>query len=157
MRAPRDAIAAARKLRRALSAPEAMLWSRLRARAPAMPAFRRRHPIGPYVLDFYCANARLAVEIDGRSHEVENRPQRDARRDASLRAQGVTVRRIPAAEVLSGVDNAADGIMRHAMAMIAASGPLHRPHSPSKDGRLSTSYEAGPPPPQAGEDGASRA
>ena len=87
-------MAAARKLRRNLSAPEAMLWSRLRARAPGRPSFRRQHPIGPYVLDFYCAKARLAVEIDGMSHDVEDRPQRDQRRDAWLAAHGVTVMRI---------------------------------------------------------------
>ncbi len=106
-----------------------------------MPAFRRQHPIGPYVLDFYCAKARLAAEIDGMSHNVEDRPQRGARRDAWLRAQGVTVWRIAAADVLSGLDDAADGIMRLAAEMMEAEHPLHRP-------------SAGPPPPQAGEDGA---
>ena len=102
MSAPRETVAAARKLRRALSTPEVMLWSRLRVRAPGMPAFRRQRPIGPYVIDFYCAKARRAVEIDGMSHDVENRPERDARRDAWLRAQGVTVCRIAAADVLRG-------------------------------------------------------
>jgi very-short-patch-repair endonuclease len=96
MRAPKETIDNARRLRRALSPPEARLWSRLRARAPGMPAFRRQHPIGPYVLDFYCAKARLAVEIDGMSHDLGDRPQRDIRRDAWLGSQGVTVMRIPA-------------------------------------------------------------
>ncbi len=137
MRAPRETIVAARKLRRALSAPEAMLWSWLRARAAETPAFRRQHPIGPYMLDFYYAKARLAVEIDGLSHDAEGRPQRDARRDAWLRAQGVTVQRIPASDVLASVDGVADGIMRQAMDMIGASSPLHRP-------------SAGPPPPLRG-------
>jgi very-short-patch-repair endonuclease len=59
MRAPPRTIAIARKLRRSLSPPEARLWSRLRARAPGTPVFRRQHPIGPYVLDFYCAKAAL--------------------------------------------------------------------------------------------------
>jgi very-short-patch-repair endonuclease len=65
MKAPTETIANARRLRRALSPPEARLRSRLRARSPGAPAFRRQHPIGPYVLDFYCAKARFAVEIDG--------------------------------------------------------------------------------------------
>jgi very-short-patch-repair endonuclease len=43
-----------------------------------MPVFRRQHPIGRYVLDFYCAGARLAVEIDGLSHDLGDRPQRDS-------------------------------------------------------------------------------
>ncbi len=113
------------------------MWSRLRTRSPELPAFRRQHPVGPYVLDFYCARARLAVEIDGTSHEVEDRPRRDARRDAWLRAQGVTVQRIAAADVLSRLDDVADGIMRLAVEMIEAERPLHRP-------------SAGPPPPLRG-------
>jgi very-short-patch-repair endonuclease len=110
---------------------------RLRTRTPGMPAFGRQHPIGLHVLDFFCAKARLAVEIDGMSHDAEDCPQRDTRRDAWLRAQGVTVRRIAAAEVLSSIDDAADGIMRLALEMIEADRPLHRP-------------SAGPPPPLRG-------
>jgi very-short-patch-repair endonuclease len=82
MRAPSKTIAAARSLRRTLSLPEAMLWVRLRGRASGSPAFRRQHPIGPYVLDFYCAKARLAIEIDGLRHDTGDGPQRDPRRDA---------------------------------------------------------------------------
>ena len=98
MRAPPNTIANARRLRRNLSPPEALLWSRLRARIPGMPIFRLRRPIGPYVLDFYCAKARLAIEIDGMSHDVADRPQRDIRRDAWLKAEGVTVMRIAAGD-----------------------------------------------------------
>ena len=53
-----------------------------------------------YVLDFYCAEARLAVEIDGMSHDLGDRPQRDANRDAWLKARGLTVMRIAASEVI---------------------------------------------------------
>jgi very-short-patch-repair endonuclease len=59
--------------------------------------FRRQHPIGRYVLDFYCAKARLAIEIDGISHDMSTRPKRDIERDAWLAAHGVTVLRIAAA------------------------------------------------------------
>src|SRR6202050_1672909 len=79
MRAPAKTIDNAQRLRRPLSAPEARLWNRLRTRAPGKPFFRRQHPIGPYVLDFYCAKARLAVEIDGVTHDMGDRPQRDLR------------------------------------------------------------------------------
>src|SRR5271154_4532373 len=99
MRAPTETVENARRLRRNLSPPEARLWSRLRTRGPGSPVFRRQHPIGPYVLDFYCAKARLAVEIDGIGHDMGGRPQRDERRDAWLKKHGVTVVRIPAAEV----------------------------------------------------------
>ena len=83
-----------------------------------MPTFRRQHPIGPYGLDFYCARARLAVEVDGRVHETGDRPQRDQRRDAFLEARGVTIVRIAAADVLTALDETADGVVRMAAAMI---------------------------------------
>jgi very-short-patch-repair endonuclease len=65
MRAPKRIVQRARRLRRKLSVPEARLWSLLRKRFTGQPIFRRQHPIGPFVLDFYCAKAKLAVEIDG--------------------------------------------------------------------------------------------
>src|SRR6516165_3905495 len=99
MRAPRKTIHRAQRLRRTLSAPEVMLWNRLRKRVSSKPVFRRQHPIGPYVLDFYCAKARLAIELDGMSHDMGDRPQRDLRRDAWLKARGITVMRIPVVDL----------------------------------------------------------
>jgi len=117
MRAPSRTIQIARGLRRALSPPQARLWNRLRARAPGRPAFRRQHPIGPYVLDFYCAKARLAIEIDGLSHDIGDRPRRDAQRDAWLKEQGVTVKRVSAVEVMRNIDDAEDAIVRTALSL----------------------------------------
>jgi len=114
MRAPKKVIGNAQRLRRAMSVPEARLWNRLRSRAPGKPIFRRQHPIGPYVLDFYCARARLAIEIDGISHDMGDRPQRDIRRDAWLKKQGVTALHIPACDLTNGIDEAADAIVRMA-------------------------------------------
>jgi very-short-patch-repair endonuclease len=118
MRAPSTTIANARRLRRALSPPEARLWSRLRQCAPGLPPFRRQHPIGPYVLDFYCSKARLAIEIDGMSHDAGDRPERDLRRDAWLEAHGVMVMRIPAGELKRSIDEAVDAIVRTAVTLI---------------------------------------
>jgi len=80
--------------------------------------FRRQHPIGPYVLDFYCAKANLAIEIDGISHDMGHQPQRDVRRDAWLKKHGVAVMRIPAAALMYGIDEAADAIVRAATEML---------------------------------------
>ena len=118
MRAPNETVETARRLRRNLSPPEARLWTRLRTRAPGAPVFRRQHPIGPYVLDFYCAKARLAVEVDGIGHDLGDRPQRDLRRDACLQAEGVSVLRIPASEVMRAIDDVVDSIVRAAAARI---------------------------------------
>lgn len=104
MRAPVLTLKRARRLRRTLTPPEVALWARLRSRQPGRPAFRRQHPVGPYILDFYCAKARLAVEIDGFVHQTEGRPEHDIRRTAWLGSQGVDVLRIPAAEVFRDRD-----------------------------------------------------
>ena len=127
MRAPTQTIALARRLRPDLSPPEARLWSRLRARKPGAPVFRRQHPIGPYVLDFYCAEARLAVEVDGMSHDLGDRPQRDISRDAWLKARGLTVMRIAASEAMRNADDTADAVVRMATEMIQARAPSTAP------------------------------
>jgi very-short-patch-repair endonuclease len=80
--------------------------------------FRRQHPIGPYVLDFYCAKAHLAIKLDGIGHDMGDRPQRDERRDAWLKEHGVTVMRIAAAELTHSVDEVADAIVRLATEML---------------------------------------
>ena len=54
----------ARKLRRKMTLPEVILWHWLRQRPQGLK-FRRQHPTGPYVLDFFCSDARLAIEVDG--------------------------------------------------------------------------------------------
>jgi len=100
----------ARSLRRTLTPPEAALWKFLRVRDERSPAFRRQHPIGPYILDFYCAAASLAVEVDGYSHGVEGAEAHDIRRDAWLRSHGLEVVRIAAVSVMSDPPAVADGL-----------------------------------------------
>jgi very-short-patch-repair endonuclease len=106
-----ESLQRARKLRREMTLPEVLLWRFLRGK-PMGVKFRKQHPVENYVLDFYCAEKRIAVEIDGIAHDMGNRPERDARRDAKLRALGVEVIRIPAADVLLDVEGAADAIVR---------------------------------------------
>ena len=119
MRAADKAYKNARQLRRDLSLPEKLLWVRLRG---AEVRFRRQHPIGPYVLDFYCAAAKLAIEVDGTAHDFGNRPRRDEVRTEWLKHQGMEVLRIPAAEVLADPDAVADALIKMCVAE-----PLHHP------------------------------
>jgi len=111
---PRPTQANARQLRRQLSLPEVLLWQRLR-RAPAGLRFRRQHPAGPYVLDFFCALRRLAVEVDGSTHNHPERWQQDQARDAWLAGAGVAVLRLPAREILIDADAVADMVIRTAL------------------------------------------
>lgn len=95
---PRRTVVRARTLRREMTLTEVLLWKALRTQNRFK--FRRQHPIGPYVLDFFCASSRLAVEVDGAAHDMGDNPGRDERRDAWLTDQGVRVLRIPAREIL---------------------------------------------------------
>ena len=134
---PRRTIANARRLRRAMSLPEVLLWRELRKRHGGFK-FRRQHPAGRYILDFFCAEARLAIEVDGAAHDMGDRPERDERRDRWLEAQGVTVLRVSAQDVLRDVERVIQLILMKASARV----PLH--HPPAADGP--------PPPATRGED-----
>ncbi len=113
---PESAKANARRLRRDMSLPEVLLWQALRKR-PDGAKFRRQHPAGIYVLDFYCDELRLAVEVDGEAHGRGDRPARDKVRDAWLETQGVTVLRVPAVDVLRDLDAVVGGIVARVRAL----------------------------------------
>jgi very-short-patch-repair endonuclease len=98
-----------------MSLPEVLLWNVLRRRTTGL-RFRRQHPIGPYVLDFYCAAIGLAVEVDGDGHNMGDRPARDIQRDAWLATQGVRIVRVPAVEVLRDVEAAVATVLAAAPA-----------------------------------------
>jgi very-short-patch-repair endonuclease len=102
--------AGARRQRRAMSLPEVLLWRLLRGQPQGLK-FRRQHPVGPYVIDLYCAAAKVGIEIDGIAHDMGDRPKRDARRDVFLAEQGIRVVRIPAREVLADVGKVASSIV----------------------------------------------
>jgi len=101
----------ARAQRKAPSLPEGLLWRELRAKAGGIK-FRRQHPVGQYVLDFYCAAAKCGFEIDGMAHDMGERPAADEARDAWLSEQGIRVVRIPAREVLGDPVGVADAMVR---------------------------------------------
>jgi very-short-patch-repair endonuclease len=85
--------------------------------------FRRQHPIGPFIVDFVCMEARLVVEADGAAHFP--RPLRDRRRDAWLAAAGFAVLRLPNQLILHHPDRVLDQIRRHLAASFPA--PLSVP------------------------------
>ena len=107
---PLPKIALARKLRKAMTTPETLLWHRLKTRDETGFVFRRQHAFGAYILDFYCAKARLCVEVDGVLHSLGDAPRRDAVRDKWLEAQGILTYRLTAADVYKDVEACADGI-----------------------------------------------
>ncbi|HLP78203.1 MAG TPA: DUF559 domain-containing protein [Candidatus Paceibacterota bacterium] len=83
-----------RRLRREQTAEEKELWHALRAGRFAGFKFRRQHPIGIYILDFYCPLARLSIELDGFSHGMPNGMRHDEERTSFLKEQGIEELRI---------------------------------------------------------------
>jgi hypothetical protein len=100
---PKETQHRARILRRSMTLPEVLLWQELRKR-PAGLRFRRQHPAGAYVLDFFCPRHRIAVEVDGEVHGRGDTPVRDAARDAWLIGEGISILHIRAADVLGDVE-----------------------------------------------------
>ena len=107
---PKSTVERARKIRRTLSLPEVLLWQVLRT-SPSGHKFRKQHPAGPYVLDFFCAKANLAIEIDGSAHDIGNKPERDMKRDQWLAEHRIDTLRIPASDVLHNTADVADMIV----------------------------------------------
>ena len=115
MDAPKRTVTLARRLRKSMTPPEMRLWAMLRRHAVEGYRFRRQHPIGPYILDFYCDRAKLAVEVDGVDHGLGDHPARDERRDRWLGERGVETLRIPAMEVRDNLQGVYDDILRAAV------------------------------------------
>ena len=84
----------ARDLRKALTLSEQRLWQWLRNRAFCGYKFRRQVPVAHYILDFYCPELKLAVEVDGRQHELPCMVQYDDERSMELARFGIRVLRI---------------------------------------------------------------
>jgi len=98
----RHMIGQARKLRRETTPAERLLWSALRNSSFAGLKFRRQHPIGCYVADFYCQQEKLVIELDGDSHDFSE--QKDRERTEALNKEGYQVIRFSNADVLENLE-----------------------------------------------------
>jgi len=92
----------ARELRRASAPPEELLWLVLRNGQIGGLKFRRQHPVGSYVVDFFCHSNGLIVEVDGMSHD--DKITRDAVRTKYLEAQGFRILRVTNDDVMRDLD-----------------------------------------------------
>jgi very-short-patch-repair endonuclease len=88
---PEDIRTYAREMRGRMTDAEALLWMLLRNRRVAGAKFRRQHPVGRYILDFYCDEQKLGVELDGGQHG--DAAEYDQQRDGWLRGQGIRMLR----------------------------------------------------------------
>ena len=142
---PADTVKRARKLRSEMTLPEAVLWRVLRTR-PGGLKFRRQHPAGVYVLDFYCAVARLAIEVDGMAHDSIRAAKADATRAHFLRSQHVATLRVPAKLVL---DDLEEVMTRIVDVCLERAGKLKRRNGSTP---VPLHHPADGPPPLAGEE-----
>lgn len=83
---------------------EALLWNRLRRRGLNGWKIRRQHPVGPYVVDFYCPELRIAIEVDGGIHGTGDRPERDATRQETIESLGIRFIRVRSEAVERDID-----------------------------------------------------
>lgn len=98
-------------MRRRETAPERILWQALRHRGLAGLKFRRQHPFGRYILDFYCRSIRLAVELDGMHHFSPEQRMYDALRTLYLESSGIRVIRFANARVLMDLPGVLQNIL----------------------------------------------
>ncbi len=90
----------ARELRNNQTDAEQLLWQRLRRKQIHGQPFYRQKPIGPYIVDFYCASARLVIELDGGQHFEPAYQAKDKQRDTALEEMGLHVLRFDNLQVL---------------------------------------------------------
>lgn len=99
----------ARDLRHPLTPAETKVWLRVRNRGLGFK-IRRQHPIWRFIADFYCAEARLVIEIDGDSHAEPEQAKYDEARTAWLEQRGYKVIRITNEDVYKNLENALNEI-----------------------------------------------
>lgn len=100
-----------RRLRRAATDEERILWTDLRKRRLGGLRFRRQHPIGPYIVDFVCLERRFIVEVDGIQHADQVAETSDAARTRWLEAEGYRVYRAWNYEIRENLDGVVESIM----------------------------------------------
>ncbi|CAE6920677.1 putative protein [Vibrio sp. B1ASS3] len=107
------------QLRTNMPKPEEVLWQRIRRKQLGVK-FRRQHGIGRYIVDFYCTELNLVIEIDGNSHFSDEGKEKDAMRDAFLEALGIKVLRFTNEEVMKQTES----VLERLFNLVRSSNPL---------------------------------
>jgi very-short-patch-repair endonuclease len=92
---------------------EMLLWSKIRGKQLKDLQFYRQKIIGNYIVDFYCPNSNLVIEIDGGQHYTDDGKLKDRSRDDFMKREGLNVIRFSDREVLSSLDSVLEEIWRH--------------------------------------------
>jgi very-short-patch-repair endonuclease len=125
----------AKQLRQAMTPAETLLWRYLKAGRVDGLGFRRQTPIRNYIVDFLCHSAKLVVELDGASHDFEERMNADENRDAFFVSEGFQILRFTNNEVMSNLEGVVETIRQAATSWACGSPPsLTLPHKEGGNG-----------------------
>ena len=93
----------ARKLRNNMTLGEILLWQEIKNKQLGV-RFSRQIPIDQYIVDFYCKDLMLAIEVDGSTHYHDDQPERDAKRQERLESLGVRFLRFDDSDIKSNIN-----------------------------------------------------
>ncbi len=116
------------RLRSNMTGPEARLWSRLSARQLQGLKFRRQHGIGPYIVDFYCPEQSLVIEVDGDSHADADQVVKDKQREQYLQSLGLRVIRYVNDDIVKNLG----GVLEDLAGRISSRSTSPRPSLPRR-------------------------
>ena len=137
----------AKRLRHAMTRAETLLWRHLKADRLAGLAFRRQTPMGQYIADFGAHSCKLVVELDGESHDFEERIRHDARRDEWFASRGYHVLRFTNDDVMKNLEGVVLSILEAAeqAAPLSLTLPRKGGGNPSADASLTGANDAEEP------------
>ena len=98
-----------KELRNNSTISEIKLWGYIKGKALGV-SFNRQYPIENYIIDFYCKELKLAIEIDGESHDNEESQEKDEERQLKLESYGIKFIRLDNREVMSNIENSIKSI-----------------------------------------------
>jgi very-short-patch-repair endonuclease len=127
-----NTLRAAHILRRSMTKAEAVLWKRLKDRKIFYTKFRRQHPVNIFIVDFYCHEYRLVIEVDGDIHNDDIANQYDLSRTEVLNKFGLKVIRFTNDQILYGLDS----VIKKTQREIDKRTPLQGGRGAKKTGRL---------------------
>lgn len=110
--APASSFAKAQKLRENQTEAESLLWEKLSNKQLNDLKFRRQHPLGVYILDFYCHQYKLAIEVDGEYHLSKDQILIDEERTQNLECSGIMVIRFTNQQVISNLEQVLQEIIK---------------------------------------------
>jgi very-short-patch-repair endonuclease len=108
----RELVGYARRLRKNMTKAEIILWSRLKSRNIDGFKFRRQQPLFNYIVDFYCHDLKMIIEVDGEIHSFKQAIDYDSKRDNIFKINGFKVLRLSNAEVITELNSAINKIHR---------------------------------------------